>query len=295
MSQSMNLVRAVLARQPNVLRTPESIQAGLATGRSEAPVPKQLRRKHSVEKTVVGGFPVTTLTPRNAGSRNEIIYLHGGAYVNPIVGAHWSIISALMKRTGATVTAPMYGLAPQHTISDALPFLDTVVSSVAARAGDKSIYLVGDSAGAGLALALALRLRDSAGPRVGGLFLFSPWLDPSMSNPAAPALVPYDVMLDIPGLAWCGQQWAGDVDVRDPSVSPMFADLTGLPPTFVYQGGHDIFLADAIGFTTLAHDAGMPVELRLYPDGFHVFVGATFLPESRAVLSHVAEVINTTH
>lgn len=292
MSLAMTAVRAVLSHQNNVLRTPESIQSALDRVRTPAPVTRRLRRRCHVEESVVGGLPVTTLIPRQAASAAEIIYLHGGAYVNPVVGAHWSIIDALIARTGATVTVPMYGLAPEHTVAEAIPFLEEVLSEVEARRHDRPVYFAGDSAGGGLALALSLHLRDHQGVTPAGLFLFSPWLDASMSNAAAGALVPYDVMLDIPGLAWCGTQWAGPLEVRHPYVSPIHADLSGLPPVFVYQGGRDIFMPDAIAFTEKSRLAGTDTHLELYPDGFHVFMGATFTPEARAVFNDVAQVVS---
>ncbi len=288
----MTLVRTVLSRQANVLRTPATIQAALAeTPRDDAPIPRGLRnRSHTVESTL-NGFRVTTLTPHRGASGTELIYLHGGAYVNPLVRAHWSIIGAIMKRTGATVTVPSYGLAPRHTAADAYPLLETIYSDVLQRAQGADVYLAGDSAGGGLALGLSIALRDKGTPPPAGVFLFSPWLDASMSNASASALVPQDVMLDVPGLAWCGMQWAGSTDVRDPRISPLYGDLSGLPPTYIYQGGHDIFLADVMKFADKAAATGMQLDLQVSIDGFHVFVGAPGLPESRTVFRHVAHVM----
>ena len=288
----MTVVTKFLGFQPNVLRTTTSIQTALASSpRTDAPVPRFLRRTCHVDEATLDGFPVVTLTPRRPGESAELIYLHGGAYVNPLVRAHWSIIGAIIKRTGATVTVPSYGLAPQHTAADAYPFLEALYARVQHRAAGRDVYLAGDSAGGGLALGLAIDLCSKGMSRPTGLFLFSPWLDVSMSNPEAAALVPMDVMLDIPGLAWCGEQWAGAMDTRDPLVSPMFGDLSQLPPTFIYQGGRDIFLADAHKFAGRAVDVGAPVELRVTDGGFHVFVGASALPESRQVFQQVAQVM----
>lgn len=292
MSVRMRLVESYLRRQPNTLRTPEAIQEALARKPPrETPVPRSLRKRCEVKESMVDGFPVTTLTPLRGGTGCQLIYLHGGAYVNGIVGAHWSMIGAIIKNTGATVIVPSYGLAPRYTAADAYPLLETVYAHAVADAPGAPVYLAGDSAGGALALGLAIHLRDKALPEPAALFLFSPWLDASMSNPDAAALVKKDVMLDIPGMAWCGQQWAGDQDVRDPLISPIFDTLEGLPPTFIYQGGHDILLADVEKFAAKVKAAGLPLTVHIEPKGFHVYMGVVCAPESRKVLRQLASVM----
>ncbi|MFD4724001.1 alpha/beta hydrolase fold domain-containing protein [Streptomyces seoulensis] len=290
MSVGMRLVEFWLRRQPKALRSPEAIQESLAkTPPREAPVPRSLRRRCEVKESVVDGFPMTTLTPRRGGTDCRLIYLHGGAYVNGIVAAHWWLIGAIIKKTGATVIVPSYGLAPRYTAADAYPFLERVYAD--AVADGAPVYVAGDSAGGALALGMAIYVRDKPLSPPAALFLFSPWLDASISNPDAKALVKKDAMLDIPGLAWCGRQWAGNQNVHDPLVSPIFDTLKDLPPTFIYQGGHDILLADVKKFAAKAKAAGLPLTVRVEPKGFHVYMGVVFTPESRKVVREVASVM----
>lgn len=128
-------------------------------------------------------------------------------------------------------------------------------------------------------------------PELSGLLLFSPWVDITMTNSAIVDVAPRDPLLAVPGLIWAGRQWAGELRVTDPRISPLFDTLRALPPLFVYQGGRDIFLPDAKRFTARATAAGSSTQLRIFPDAFHVFVGLPILPESRRALRHAGLVI----
>ena len=108
------------------------------------------------------GHSVFTLTPKVGGTGIELIYTYGGAYVNPLVRPHWSLIRALVAASRATVTVPLYGLAPEHTVDQALPFLESVYRQVLARAQGRRVYLGGDSSGGALALVQAVHTNPAA-------------------------------------------------------------------------------------------------------------------------------------
>lgn len=284
MSLSMSLARAVLSRRPKTLTSVESAQKRVAEREGPAEVSRRLRSTCDVTTETVGGFPVVTLTPRSKGTGTELVYLHGGAYVAAIIPAHWAFLGKIVARTGATVTVPLYGLAPEHTVDDAFAFVPPVLEAVQQRAAGRPVFLGGDSAGGGLSVSLALH-----GHQVDGLVLIAPWLDPSASNPVAPGLVEIDPMLDIPGAAWAGLQWAGTREVTDTRVSPIFADPAALPRTLVLQGGHDVLLADSLKFCERALDAGVDLTFHVEPSGFHVYPAATFTPEGRRAVRLIAE------
>ncbi|MFF7385454.1 alpha/beta hydrolase fold domain-containing protein [Streptomyces griseoluteus] len=288
MSLAMKLTGLLLRGKPNVFVTEERLREALCHNPPDAPVPESLRRRCLVSTGTVDGHEVITLTPRAGATGTEVIYLHGGVYVRPLVSAHWRIIEALIRRTGATFVVPLYGLAPRHTADDAYRFLDTVYATVVQRAGNHPVLLAGDSCGAGLSVGLAIRCRNEGLRPPAGLILFSPWLDVTMTNPGIPALTPLDPMLAPAGFIAAGRDWAGGRDVTDPLVSPLQDTLENLPPITVYQGGHDILLPDAEKFTTKARAAGTPVDLRVWPTAFHVFVGAGWTPEARQALRDAA-------
>ncbi|ENZ5481376.1 hypothetical protein P805_03696 [Serratia marcescens BIDMC 44] len=255
-----------------------------------APIPNALRSICRIEECEQQGQRVVTLTPRTGKRDLHVIYLHGGAYVNPLLRAHWSIISAVIRATGATVTVPLYALAPENDYRVGTALIDTVFDSIISARKGEQIVVMGDSAGGNAALTLALRRRDAGLSLPDHLFLFSPWLDLSMRNPEMKALESGDIMLAVSGVRECGKMWAGDIIPSASSMSPLYADLRGMPPMSIFQGDRDILVFDARKFAVKAQTAGVTVDYHEYPGGFHVFMGLTFLPEAKAVFRQVKAV-----
>jgi epsilon-lactone hydrolase len=197
-------------------------------------------------------------------------------------------VKALVDATGTTVTVPIYPLAPEHKYHETVSLLDAVYADLCARVSSSRIILCGDSAGGNLALTQALRYRDEGRDAPHRVILFSPWLDLAMSNPDAEALEPRDVMLHCASLQEFGRWWSGEIDPAEPRVSPMFADLSRLPPIDIYQGTDDIFLPDARLLKERVLSAKGRVELTETRGGFHVFMAATFTPEARSVYQRIA-------
>ena len=119
------------------------------------------------------------------------------------------------------------------------------------------------------------------------MVLIAPWVDIALENPAVAALQPLDPMLDADTSRACGRLWAGEHDLSDPLVSPLFADLSGLPPVHTFLGGRDILAADVGLLARRLREAGNGGRLTLVPNAFHVYVGAFWTPEARAALRAV--------
>lgn len=260
------------------------------TGRAEptaASVPRSLSSLADITERTVQGRRVITVTPKAATPQREVIYLHGGSYLNPLVRAHWAMVRELVMRADARVTVPLYGLAPEHTVVDAFPFLAEVYGDVRASTEGRDVILAGDSAGGGLALAFCLSLRDAGEPMPDRLLLIAPWLDVTLSNPEAAVIERRDPMLAIAGLRAAGRLWAGDRALEHPSVSPLFGRLRGLPPMLVVQGGRDIAAADVRIMQDRVSAGGGEIELVVADAAFHDFVGLPFLPESQRAWARV--------
>jgi monoterpene epsilon-lactone hydrolase len=288
MSILMTATRGLLRLRPNVFVTEDAMRKSAAAVHADAPVPAALAEACDVRTETVEGFPVITLTPRSGASGIELVYIHGGAYIHPLIGAHWQIISTLQRLTGATVTVPRYAPAPKHGVDDAHRLLDAVVATAQARAGRNRVVITGDSAAATKALGQAIRARDSGSPAADALILFSPWVDATMSNPAIRSLAKLDAILAPEGLVAAARWWAGDRGLGDPLLSPINDRLSGLPPQFIYQGGHDVFAADAVVFADKVRAAGGSAVLHQYSTGFHDFVGAGWTREAKTALADAA-------
>lgn len=292
MSVSMRLTRSLLRFRPVSTRSAATIRHAAEHRKPTAPISRGIRRITHVDETMVNGCSVIHLTPKSGASGSHLVYLYGGAYVRPMLRVHWTIISTLIRQSGAAVTVVQYGLAPEHTVDEASTLLDAVYDGLVETPGAR-VFLAGDSSGGALALGHAIRLRDAGKRPPAGVILISPWLDATMRNPGVAALEPLDRMLGRAGLVEAGRWWAGQHDPGSPLVSPIFASLHDLPPVHTYQGGWDLFAADARELTDKIHGAGGDAELHLYPDAFHVFVGAPWTPEARAALRDIARLLRT--
>lgn len=251
------------------------------------PPPAAMLRRYVAGTRLIHGQPVLTLTPRAGARGTQVIYTHGGAYVHPMVTAQWWIVDQMTRGTGVTITVPFYRLAPEGYVEDAYRLLDQVHGEVADRHGADQVTLAGDSAGAALALGRAIVIRDSGAPAPKQVIALSPWLDIALTNPAARALQPHDPMLTVDALVDAGLLWCRDTDPRDPRVSPLHADLAGLPPVHIVQGGRDVLAPDAELGARRLRAAGVCGDLHLEPGGFHNYLGAYWTPEARTGLARV--------
>lgn len=248
--------------------------------RKPAPVPRALRRRHDVTAEIVAGMEVTTIQPRGDSLSADVLYLHGGGYVSPIGAHHWCLLDRLVSASGARITVPRYPLAPEHTLDDALPPLTALYQQVRGRDTGRMV-LAGDSSGGGVAVALALHARSVGLPAADGLLLFAPCVDATFTNPDTVRLEPRDPLLRRIGARDQGRAWAGRRPTTDPLVSPINANLSGLPPTAIIQGDRDILFPDVERFAQRARAAGVHVDLHIEPGGFHVYPVAYWTPEAR--------------
>jgi epsilon-lactone hydrolase len=235
---------------------------------------------------------VYELKPKQGAADLHILYTHGGSYVYELARIHWDGIEQLIRHTRATVTLPLYPLAPEFNFRTSVGLLEELYIGLLARLPANQVVLCGDSAGGGLALALAMHLRDAGLPQPGRVMLFSPWLDLTLADPVAQEVEQRDVMLRVDVLRMHGQWWAGGEDARQPLLSPLFGDLTRLSPIDLFQGTDDIFIADARTFHRRATEAGADVRLYEATGGCHVFMLFAFIPEAKAVYRTVAQNLN---
>lgn len=250
--------------------------------------PEPIARRFRVTTSREHGFDLHRLETGRPDSGVTVVYLHGGAYTNEIVGPHWSFVAHLADRTGHPVLVPIYGLAPAHQGLAAREFVTAVIAAEVARG--RRVYLAGDSAGGGLALLAAQAVGGPAGG-VAGLTAIAPWLDLSMSNPEVDALEPNDPWLRRAGLRPIAAAWAGDADLTDPRLSPLYGDLASLPPTQILVGTRDITLPDCRVLRDRIPQS-VPLTYHEQQGALHVYPLLP-VPEARigraAVISHLQQ------
>lgn len=237
--------------------------------------PKKLEKSCTVSLSFEHGWPCYEVAPRDRTPRAQVLYLHGGAYIEEIGFNHWTLVKELTGNVPARAVVPVHPLAPEGTAESVLPALTALarglVRGPVRRPGSLPTVFVGDSAGGGLALALAQRLRDEGGATADRLVLVSPWLDVAVDDPLVDEIQPRDPMLSAESLRWTGALWAGALAPSDPAVSPLNGRMEGLRPAQVFAGTRDILLADARRFHERATAAEVPVELHEEPGQVHAY------------------------
>ena len=218
-----------------------------------------------------------------------ILHLHGGGYVLGSSATAGNVAAGIAAATGRPVFALDYRLAPEH------PFPAAIDDSVAAyrwlsttAEGEGDLVISGDSAGGGLAVAVAMRIRDLALRAPVAVVGLSPWADLSLESPSLVRNAARDPLVSAAFLAESAGRYLAGGDPATPFASPVFADLSGLPPLLVQVGGDELLLDDARRLADAADRAGVDVTLERWENMPHVWHAlAPRLPEATAALAGV--------
>lgn len=221
-----------------------------------------------------------------AGGERPLLYLHGGGFVGCSPQTHRAITGGFAKR-GFRVFAPDYRLAPRH------PFPAAIEDALAAWRGfsaqvARPAAVAGNSAGGNLALALTVATKDEAG-RPTASAAFSPATDLTGASPSWHSNRLNDDMFTdrLQNLAGF---YVGGADARDPLMSPVYGDLSGLPPVLLHVGEGELLRDNSVRFAEAAQGAGSRAELKVWRGAPHVFQFAhLFVPEARQSLDEAAD------
>ncbi|MGA9635716.1 MAG: alpha/beta hydrolase, partial [Solirubrobacterales bacterium] len=226
----------------------------------------------SITSGSLGGRPSDRIEAEGADPSRAILYLHGGAYVIGSRRTHRGLAAQIALAGQAPVHLLDYRLGPEHKHPAALEdSLAAYRELLASGLDPKSIAIVGDSAGGGLAVALAIRLRDEGEPLPGGLAILNGWLDLTCSGASMYANEKLDAGLLRPWTVRGGELYRGAADPLDPELSPVEADLRGLPSTYIQVGTNDIIMSDSDRFAERARAAGVDVSYARFDGMWHDF------------------------
>lgn len=224
-----------------------------------------------IQRVVADATGFLAPMPRGAAPDPEraVLFLHGGAFITGSSRSHRLLAARLGLAAGTPVHVPDYRRAPEHPYPAAL---DDVHAAYLALLDDglapERIGVAGDSAGAQLALALTLRLRDRGEPLPAGLALISPLTDLTLSDERVRTNTT-DALLRPEWVAFGADAYAGVRDRTAPELSPLLADLAGLPPLLVHVGGEETLLADSLRLVERVRGAGGTAQLRVLEGWFH--------------------------
>jgi monoterpene epsilon-lactone hydrolase len=234
--------------------------------RAEAVLRLSMRvpRSTTLEAFRVGGVTGLRVAAREADPARRVVHLYGGAYCIGSTTMARSFCHLVSKVARAVVYVPSYRLAPEHPFPAALEDSLALWRGLVREDVVAPPALMGDSAGAGLAVATALELQAAGDTMPVALGLVCSWFDLSREPAPSP-----DPVLSPAWMSACGAAYAGGADATDPRISPVFADLTGLPPLRMVSATHDLLYPQSTRFEEQARAAGVQVEHQVEPGLWH--------------------------
>ena len=250
-------------------------------------------RKVKVGQAEVHGLNAEWLTPKGSPEDKLLLYWHGGAYVMGNCATHRQLVSYLAKYSGVKALLPEYRLAPEHPFPAAI---EDAVGSYRSLLADgysaENIVIAGDSAGGGLTMATLLSLRAAGDPLPAAACLLSPWLDLAATGESMTTRAKKDPWFQPEDMPIVAAYYCNDDELRNPLVSPVYADLSGLPPLYIQVGEDEILLSDSTRAADKVKAAGGEVEIEIWPGMWHVF--QAFLrqvPESKKAAKKIGNFV----
>lgn len=254
----------------------------------------KLPHEVSVDPVACNDVPCEWVTWAGADETRVVMYLHGGAYVFGGPEEHRDFAWRLSKASGMRVLLVDYRLAPENPFPAAVDDATACYRWLIEQGyGPSSIAIGGDSAGGGLTLATLINLKNLGVPLPNCGILLSPWTDLSGSGDSVDLNARADPMLTPAALHRFAKMYVGQLDVKAPLASPLFADLTALPPLMVMVGSTEILLSDAERLADKIREAGGEVMLEVWPRMPHVWpLFAARIPEGREAVDKLGEFID---
>lgn len=224
-----------------------------------------LIRRHDFEQ-----FDGAWAIPKDERRQGVILYLHGGGYTCGNVDYAIGFGAALAAKCGMKVFCAAYRLAPETPFPGALEDSLMAYRYLLGKGYDPAhIALCGESAGGGLCYSLCYRLRQEDLPMPGGILAISPWTDLTASGPSYRENRENDPSMTLQTLDFFASSYTKNRE--DPLVSPLFGDLTGMPPSLIFVGGDEIMLSDSVLLHEKLEASGSKSSLHVAPERWHAY------------------------
>ena len=248
----------------------------------------------TVTAAPLGGVPTAEITVEGIEPRHVVLYFHSGVYVIGDAFIAADLASQVARRTGAKVISVDYRLAPEHpypaAVDDALAAYEALLDDGVAPS---DVVLAGESAGGGLAIATMVNARDHGLPLPAAGFVMSPYVDLTLAGTTMETRREVDPLLSRELLQPRVTDYTAGQDAALALISPIFADLAGLPPLIIQAGTHEVLLDDALRLARVAATADVEVTLDITPRVPHVFQGFyPILDEAAAALDRAGQLLS---
>ncbi len=238
-----------------------------------------------------GGIRAEWITTPGANDEQTIYWLHGGGYCIGSINTHRGLLARISGATRARVLAIDYRLAPEDpfpaAVEDAVAGYLWLLSSGVDPA---QIVIGGDSAGGGLTVATLVALKHDAKPLPAAGVCISPWTDLALTGESLATKAEADQMIKNDGIRRVRDAYVGTFNPNTPLVSPIYAELSGLPPLLIQVGENEVLLDDSTRLAERAEAAGVDVTLEVWPEMIHVWhFFAAMLPEGQQAIDRIGE------
>jgi epsilon-lactone hydrolase len=248
----------------------------------------------TVTAAALGGVPTAEITVDGIEPRHVVLYFHGGVYVMGDAALAADLASQVGRRTEARVISVDYRLAPEHpypaAIDDALSAYEALLDDGIAPS---DVAFAGESAGGGLAVATLVNARDHGLPLPAAAFVMSPYADLTLAGTTMETRGEVDPLMSREALQARVTDYTAGQDAALGLISPIFADLSGLPPLIIQAGTHEVLLDDALRLAQQAAAADVAVTLDVTPGVPHVFQAYyPLLDEGAAALDRAGQLLS---
>jgi acetyl esterase/lipase len=237
--------------------------------------PTRCSEDTEVERVTLGGVPAAWIKTPKASADRTLFFVHGGAFVSTGVTHYLQYGENVSRHLDARALVFEYRLAPENPYPAALDDTLAVWRAALAEGVDPArTAFLGDSCGGGIAVAAMCALRDAGDPLPACFVGFTPWFDAEQQGESATQPRGFDPFVNADWIrARFGDYLGEGGDRRDPRVSPLHADLAGLPPLYLGAGEIDTTRDDCTRLAARAAAAGVSVTLDVEAEMIHGFHG----------------------
>ncbi|MGL4655850.1 MAG: alpha/beta hydrolase fold domain-containing protein [Sarcina sp.] len=233
---------------------------------------KHHRAVKMTEEYYINKMKVYSINNKNDKQQRVILYLHGGAYIMDPMKYHFDTVYEMAKKLDARVIFPIYFKTPEYTYKDSFRIILEIYRWILKNSDNSSLVtIMGDSAGGGFALSLAQKIRDVKLDQPKDIILMSPWLDIETKNPEIENFQSKDVVLNSIQLNKLGKLWAGDTDLKDPLVSPIYGTFNDLGKISLVVGTDEIFYPDVMKLHEILDTEEITHNTLVFEEMFHDF------------------------
>jgi acetyl esterase/lipase len=281
----MLAMRALLAVQPKLQFGPEA-RLDFDSLMEKTPAVEGV----TYEVSTIAGVAGWWCRPQHPVDDCAIIYFHGGAYVLGSAAAYRNLVGQIAARAKVAIFIADYGLAPEHPFPAAVNEAAAIYRGLAAS-GMSKLVIAGDSAGGGLALALLQSVTSAASdetvPKPLAAVVMSLWADLALTGESMETRADSDPILTRDALNQAAQLYLGNKDRHDPKASPLYGEVTGLPPVMFHVGEDEILLDDSRRFANRIEAAGGVAQLHIWEGMTHVFPSNVSLQAAKDALDEI--------